>query len=624
MVFFRPGSNLGEYLGLSDEQLGDLAAGNKSLGVKGVGVRALRPALYEDFVENFGYDSRVSTYQHYASINLKDNTVIIGFPSDEHRDRTQYCDGIESTLFKNMYTDIWDGGANGTPYNDENYYAAYLYKLVTQYKDYVKFWEIWNEPGFDYTKNLGWLPPGAVGNWWENNPNPCNYKLRAPIFHYVRLLRISYDVIKTVDPTAYVAVSGVGYPSFLDAILRNTDNPTNGSVTADYPHGGGAYFDVMGFHFYPHFDGSLQKWNQEIMDWDYFRHSDAAADGMLTQKDTFQYILNQYGYNGQTFPEKEWIITESNLPRKAFDEYIGSDEAQRNFMIKALVQAMKNEILQFHIYKLGEDTEYEKASFEFDLMGFYEKLSAKDLYFNEITDGAIAHHTASDILFEKVYDPAQTAALQLPDGIEGGAFKDIDGNYTYVLWARTTQDKSETASATYSFPLSLNVNELLQRNWDYSESHFRETITTNNITLTGTPIFFTEMMFSADVMSGCAPLTVQFDDHTPVDAESWNWNFEGGTPASSTSPKPSVVFNEPGVYTVTVEIKDADGNIISKQQDDISVLEEPIVDFKTTVSGPIVVFKNQSSTNNENFLWDFGDGNTSTRSQSHSPLSGKW
>jgi len=609
---FRAGSNLGEYIGLSDEQLGDLAAGNEALGVKGVGVRALRPALYEDFVENFGYDSRVSTYEHYASIGLKDNTVIIGFPSEEHRDPTQHCPGIESTLFRDMYTDIWDDGENGTPINDDNYYAAYVYKLVTLYKDHVKFWEIWNEPGFDYTMNTGWLRPGDPGNWWDNNPDPCDYKLRAPIYHYVRLLRISYEVIKSVDPEAYVAVSGVGFPSFLDAILRNTDNPVGGFVSEDYPLGGGAYFDVMGFHFYPHFDGSLQEWNQDRLDWDYYRHSDAAADGMVVQKDTLQYVLEQYGYDGQTFPNKEWIITECNLPRKAFDQFIGSDEAQRNFMIKAIVQAMKNEVLQLHIYKLGEDTEFEQAGFEFDLMGFYKKLNSKDLYFNELTDGAIAHHTASDILNEKIFDPIRTAALGLPDNIEGGAFKDEGGNYTYVLWARTGQDQSEEASATFSFPLSLNVSELLVRQWDYSESHFREMKNAANITLTGAPIFLSEMMFTADAMSGCAPFIVNFDDHGTTAAASWNWTFEGGMPASSTDADPRVTFNELGKYKVTLEIKDANGNIIASQADEIVVNESPAVNFSTTISGPVVRFDNLSSTNTEGFIWDFGDGNTTT------------
>ncbi|MFN4257632.1 MAG: hypothetical protein ACK4Q5_21885, partial [Saprospiraceae bacterium] len=138
---------------------------------------------------------------------MGEHTVIVGFPSEQHRDPTQYCPGLQSELFANMYTPVWDGGANGTPYNDENYYAAYLYKIVSLYKGYVRFWEIWNEPGFDYTGGLGYAQPGSPGNWWDNNPSPCDYKLRAPIFHYVRLLRISWEIIKTLDPEAYVVVS---------------------------------------------------------------------------------------------------------------------------------------------------------------------------------------------------------------------------------------------------------------------------------------------------------------------------------------------------------------------------------------------------------------------------------
>ena len=101
------------------------------------------------------------------------------------------------------------------------------------------------------------MEPGQPGNWWENNPDPCDYKLRAPIFHYIRTLRISYEVIKSIAPDDYVCIAGLGFDSFLDALLRNTDNPDDGKVTAEYPLGAGAYFDVVGFHVYPHIDLSL-------------------------------------------------------------------------------------------------------------------------------------------------------------------------------------------------------------------------------------------------------------------------------------------------------------------------------------------------------------------------------
>ncbi|MEK7253412.1 MAG: hypothetical protein AAB316_01600, partial [Bacteroidota bacterium] len=330
---FHPSANLGEYASFSEEELAMLAAGGvvspASGGVGGVagggrvtgaGIKSLRPGLFEGFMEVAGYESKLPAFQYFEELGMNDHTVIVGFPSPQHKDPTQYCPGIPSELFANLYEPIWDGGANGTPINDNNYYALYLWKTVSLYKNYVRFWEIWNEPGFDYTGGLGFLPPGAPGNWWDNNPSPCDYKLRAPIFHYVRLLRISWEVIKTLDPDAYVVVSGTGFPSFLDAILRNTDNPINGSISSEYPKKGGAYFDVMGFHAYPHFDGSLRQFSDDINDWIYFRHSDGAAQGLLKTKNAFQNVLSNYGYDGATFPQKHWMITEVNLPRKAFPD----------------------------------------------------------------------------------------------------------------------------------------------------------------------------------------------------------------------------------------------------------------------------------------------------------------
>ncbi len=57
--------------------------------------------------------------------------------------------------------------------------------------------------------------------------------------------------------------------------------------------------------------------------------------------------------------------------------------------------------------------------------------------------------------------------------------------------------------------------------------------------------------FSSDVTSGCAPLTVIFDDNS-VGAASWSWTFVGGTPASSTEQNPTVLYSTPGTYAVTL------------------------------------------------------------------------
>jgi len=57
--------------------------------------------------------------------------------------------------------------------------------------------------------------------------------------------------------------------------------------------------------------------------------------------------------------------------------------------------------------------------------------------------------------------------------------------------------------------------------------------------------------FTADVTTGCTPMTVHFSDNS-TGATSWNWTFPGGTPATSTLQNPTVVYNTTGVYDVTL------------------------------------------------------------------------
>ena len=495
--YFRPGVNPGNYNTWTDEQIADLAAGNPYIGVPGIGAKSVRPSLPEVFLDVFGYDVRLGAFQYYDNLGMKENVCFIGYPNLSHRDTTEYCPGQISELFANMYEPIWDGGLNGTPYNDENYLAAYTYEVVTRYKDYVRFWEIWNEPSLDKSNYKATLPPGHPESWWVNDPDPCDMAIQAPVYHYIRMLRVCYDVIKTVDPEAYVSLGGVGYYSFFDVLCRNTDNPVDGSVTPEYPLAGGAYFDAVGIHTYPHFDGSTIFVANNALAFE--RHSDAAADGVAIAKNTRQQILGSYGYDGVTYPKKEYLITEINIPRLPFEipqvpgeNYIGSVEAQRNFMTKALITSMSNDIHQLHIYNLGDlESEAEAESF-FDVMGLYGNLFETPPYTQVRTDAGVAYKTASDMLFETTWDPVQSAALNLPSNMRGGALKDSDGEYVYVLWAKTEVDQSEEGQATYSFPASFNISNLYKKEWDYEVTGDEQLVSSQNMVFTTAPVFLTE------------------------------------------------------------------------------------------------------------------------------------
>ena len=613
----RAGVNFDQYRGFSDEDLANLSAGNAQLGVAGVGIQSVRPGLFESFTELYGMDTRIPTFKYYDSLGLKDNTLIIGFPSAAHQDTVFYCQGTQSTLFKNMYEPIWDNGENGTPVNEKNYYALYVYNLVKKYGKYVKFFEVWNEPGYDYTGAKGWLPKGKPGNWWDNNPDPCDYKLRAPIFNYVRLLRITYEIVKSIQPDAYVVTSGVGYASFLDAIMRNTDNADSGKITKNFPLKGGAYFDGIAFHAYPHFDDALRTYNSSAGKFDYFRHSDAAALDPERFKYLFEDVAINYGYDGKAvanhYPKKIYLITETNLPRKAYGDFIGSNEAQKNWIPKAYVNCAKNGILQMHVYKLAEETPLDKTTYEFDAMGLYKNIDYTNKLHPEMNDEGIAFSSTSKILFGKKYDAVRTAALNLPSTVGGGAFRDSNNVFTYVLWAKTTIDNSEAAFATYTFPANFALDTLYEQAWNFSKTKKIITASGINIALNATPVFLTERKISISAAFICENGTVDFRAGTPAIKHDWIiTSIDNGTVFSHDSVQLfSKTFPQKGKFAVVYLGKDATGKIIAQQSFTIDVDKTPTADFSIDYQAPIIFLKNKSSVNTDSLSWQFSDSTQS-------------
>ena len=475
-----------------DQDIADMLVGNSDKGIEGVGVNSIRPALYENFVEKYGYSIRVDAFKHYKNIGTINNTVFIGDrPSDAHREKKQYVSGENSESYENLYEPIWDNGENDTPVNDQNYYALYVYNLVKTYGDNVRFWEIKNEPDYTYTE-AGNRKPGQENNWWDNDPQPEDLKnWKAPIQNYVRLLRVSYEVIKHINPDAYVCVGGIGYASFLDAILRNTDNPDGGKVTNSYPHKGGAWFDCLSYHVYPMY--YLRSWVGDsapgnINGFKYSRNSDAAAENVIAKKNDLVDLMKKYGYDGATYPMKEVIITEANIPNKQTNDHIGSQEAQRNFVIKLAVLAQKNEICGVYIYCPWDGKEVSDSSTDpYDYMGFYKPIPetpSKDL---RVNDAGIAWRTTKNILSDYTYDMGETTRLNLLSDINGAAFYSSKFNdHIYVLWASIIEnDLSEASSVNYTFPSNMDVKNIYSREWNNKSVQ----TSGNTIRLTAAPVF---------------------------------------------------------------------------------------------------------------------------------------
>ncbi|MFK7973219.1 MAG: hypothetical protein AB8F95_22815, partial [Bacteroidia bacterium] len=497
---FGYGTNAGYFPPHNNVQVSSLAAGDPALSLTGAGCRSIRGAVPHDFITTWGLTADMNYWTHNTALGLNDNVAFIGFPHSSVEDPHLSCGGVTCPVhnlphkpgnFSGLYLPVWDGGANGTPVNESNTYAKYVYDIVTTYKNHVRFWEIWNEPDFSFSPNA-YAPPSDPNSWWNRSNFECDCPCMAgDIFNYVRLLRVSYEVIKTVDSTAYICTGGLGYSSFLDAVLRYTDNPVDGSVTTAYPATGGAYFDVLSFHVYPQYSSQIRSWSSTLNRTVYHRHSDGAANGTRGKQQEMMAVLASRGYDGGLYPEKEWILTEHNISRRQFGNFVGGEEAQRNYMLKTLVMQQLDGVRQSYVYGISEKKTVANAGGTFDLMGMYEALTNRPLN-QPLNESGVANKTISQILYGATIDTTRTQALALPANVGGGAFLHASGNYTYALWAVTQTDRSEQASATFSLPSSLVQGQLEKREWNYSQTGTSTFVLPSSISLNGTPAFFTE------------------------------------------------------------------------------------------------------------------------------------
>ena len=123
-----------------------------------------------------------------------------------------------------------------------------------------------------------------------------------------------------------------------------------------------------------------------------------------------------------------------------------------------------------------------------------------------------------------------------------------------------------------------------------------------------------ELVVNADNKQGCAPLTVKFYNNSKG-ADSFKYTFGDGSTVLTRS-APEVVthtFTAAGTYTVTLLASNGCSDTTTTES--ITVLPQPLAAFSADHTlgcpGLVVQFKN-TSTDGISYLWDFGDGATST------------
>ncbi len=124
--------------------------------------------------------------------------------------------------------------------------------------------------------------------------------------------------------------------------------------------------------------------------------------------------------------------------------------------------------------------------------------------------------------------------------------------------------------------------------------------------------------FSAGPLEGCAPLTVRFVNTSSGNPTDLNWNLGDGT--TSTDQNPTITYNIPGLYSITLTVSNANGSNTLTRPQYIRVFDKPTVNFSTTDTIACSIlntkFTDASSSTSGSIIaweWDFGDGNTSTQ-----------
>lgn len=174
------------------------------------------------------------------------NAILMGIPQDRQNGNSIH--GLHAPIF----ADGTDDPVAGKALNPDNGWAVFVAQTVNRYRPSgllaqtggiprgagISVWEIWNEPDF----NL----------FWQAGAND-----------YARLLKVSYLVIKLIDPQATVVFGGLLYPTsdnFFAQVLE--------VISKDPMRQAHKWFmDVVGIHSYadPWRSGWLALFSQQTM-----------------------------------------------------------------------------------------------------------------------------------------------------------------------------------------------------------------------------------------------------------------------------------------------------------------------------------------------------------------------
>ena len=121
--------------------------------------------------------------------------------------------------------------------------------------------------------------------------------------------------------------------------------------------------------------------------------------------------------------------------------------------------------------------------------------------------------------------------------------------------------------------------------------------------------------FTANTTNGSAPLTVRFTGTSSGFPLRWSWDFGDGSTSSLEDPLHT--YENPGNYTVTLQVEYNTGSISKIKPGYVTVSEAPVPPVAKFTADPVsgtapltVRFSDESTGSPVFWFWDFGDGSS--------------
>lgn len=369
--------------------------------------------------------------------------------------------------------------------------------------------------------------------------------------------------------------------------------------------------------------------------WSYFWCSGALINNTLNNREPYFLTASHCGGNASPSDLNQWIFY-FNFQASTCNGSSSGSNTIAGCQLKARDPSQADNGSDFYLVKFNSNV---PDSYNVYYSGWNRSLSNQ-----EMTNGVSIHHPAGDIKKISTYSTNLVSTTGW-NGLQ---------SHWLVIWAQTENGKSIVEGGSSGSPI-YDRNGLIVG--DLTGGY------QSNSCETPSPAFYGKIWYSWE-SNGTTPETrlkdwldpieagpvmhpginwaivpptadfvaddqnvqqghsISFSDMSGPNILSWYWEFEGGTPATAEGEDPgTILYTEPGLYTVSLTVTNADGTDTETKEDYIMVFAAPppIADFTADHTeigaGGTVRFTDASSGDPFEWAWAFEGGSPGSSNQ---------